>query len=227
MVDLTLPTPGPLCYYADPFEAIPVRAGSFVGSVAEGGSVNHAEVRFTPHGTGTHTECYGHIVADPEATILRCLKAFRFRAHVLTATPEARGEDRIITLAAIQDHLPAEGEIDALILRSLPNDLGKHTANYSGTNPPYLEEALGHRLVALGIHHILVDLPSVDKEVDGGKLAFHHAFWQVLPGKAIRKDATITELIFVPDTVPDGPCTVNIAPAAWALDAAPSRIWID
>lgn len=227
MVDLTLPTPGPLCYYADAFEARPVRAGSFVGSVAEGGSVNHAEVRFTPHGTGTHTECYGHIVADPQATILNCLTRFRFSALLLSATPEQIGEDRVLTLASLESRLPAASQIEALILRSLPNDLGKRTTDYSGTNPPYLEDALAHRLVELGIRHLLVDLPSVDKEVDGGKLAFHHAFWQVLPGKTIRNDATITELIFVPDTVSDGPYTVNIAPAAWALDAAPSRIWID
>ena len=227
MHDLTLTTPGPLCYYADPFEAKPVVAGSFIGLVAHGGSVNHAEVRFTPHGTGTHTECYGHISARPDATIDLCLTRFRFKGMLLSVEPERVGEDRVVTLASLENRLPAAGLVEALVLRTLPNNPSKLTTNYSGQNPPYLEAALAHRLVSLGILHLLVDLPSVDREEDGGALAFHRAFWQTEGSGPLRSQATITELIYVPDAVADGPWQVCIAPAKWKLDAAPSRVWLE
>jgi kynurenine formamidase len=225
--DITLPTPGPLCYYAAPFAAEPVRAGSFVGSVAEGGPVNHKEVRFAPHGTGTHTECYGHISADPEAVITNCLKEFRFDGLLVSVTPEVVGDDFCITLVSLLPYSDALKGKKALVLRTLPNLEAKRTRDYSGTNPPYLDSLVATFLVGLGIDHILVDLPSVDKEVDGGALSFHRQFWQTDGPAPLRKHATITELIFVPDAVADGPYTVFIAPAAWALDAAPSRIWLE
>jgi hypothetical protein len=40
---------------------------------------------------------------------------------------------------------------------------------YSHTNPPYLEEAAALSLRKLN-KHLLIDLPSVDKEKDEGKL---------------------------------------------------------
>ncbi len=226
MHDITLTSPGALCYYADPFSADPVRAGDWVGSVAECGTVNHKEIRFTPHGTGTHTECYGHISADPEATIDKCLTRFQFAATLITAAPEQVGRDQVVTLASVAARLPQPGLKEAVIFRTLPNDTAKAVRNYSGTNPPYLEPALAHRLVALGIDHLLVDLPSVDPEIDGGKLLFHKAFWQTEGPAPLRRHATITELVFVPSHVPDGAYTVFIAPAKWALDAAPSRVWL-
>ena len=48
----------------------------------------------------------------------------------------------------------------------------------------------------------LVDLPSVDREVDGGRLEAHHAFWG-LPDNP-RHHCTITELVYVPSNAPDG-----------------------
>ena len=225
--DITLATPGPLCYYADAFEAKPVRVGNFLGSVAEGGSVNHSEVRFTPHGTGTHTECYGHISADPEATLDRCFLGFKYRGCLLSIEPEKRGEDSVVTRALVQAALMGKTAVEALVIRTVPNTEHKRTQDYSGTNPPYLEENLATYLVELGVQHLLVDLPSVDKEVDGGALAFHRQFWQVDGPLPLRKTATITELIYVPSSVKDGLYDVYIAPALWKLDAAPSRIWLE
>ena len=36
----------------------------FVGNINNGGSCNLETITFTPHGNGTHTECYGHISLD-------------------------------------------------------------------------------------------------------------------------------------------------------------------
>lgn len=42
--------------------------------------------------------------------------------------------------------------------------------------------------------HLLLDLPSVDREQDGGKLLAHNAFWNT--SKNVRYGCTISEMIF-------------------------------
>ena len=71
------------------------------------------------------------------------------------------------------------------------------------------------------MRHLLLDLPSVDPEHDGGALAAHKAFWG-LPDRP-RHGATITELIAVPDTAEDGLYLLNLQTAALENDASPSR----
>ena len=76
-------------------------------------------------------------------------------------------------------------------------------------------------LVRKGIKHLLIDLPSVDRERDQGKLLSHNAFWDT-EGK-MRLDATITELIFVPNKIDDGTYFLNIQIAPFENDASPSK----
>ena len=73
----------------------------------------------------------------------------------------------------------------------------------------------------LEVKHLLVDLPSVDREEDKGELAFHHAFWDV-PNKP-NLERTITELIFVENKIPDGKYLLEIQMAPFENDASPSR----
>ena len=68
---------------------------------------------------------------------------------------------------------------------------------------------------------MLIDLPSVDKEQDGGALAFHHAFWNV-PDKP-QTNKTITELIYVPNEASDGLYLLELQLSNFTNDAAPSR----
>jgi hypothetical protein len=72
-----------------------------------------------------------------------------------------------------------------------------------------------------GIDHLLLDLPSVDREVDGGALAAHRAFWNYPENP--RMKATITELIYVPSKVQDGQYFLNLQVAPIENDASPSR----
>ena len=74
---------------------------------------------------------------------------------------------------------------------------------------------------AAGVKHWLCDVPSVDREDDGGHLLAHHAWWHY--PEAPRTDATITELIFVPDEAADGLYLLNLQVAPIESDAAPSR----
>ena len=229
-LDISLPlAPGEQqvnCFWAEPVQVETIRVGSFVGSVALGGSTNYQRVHLTPHGNGTHTECYGHISADPAATLDRCLRRYLFVARLVSvqARPQANG-DEVILLEDVRRELEggpfARLRPEALVLRTLPNHRRKRTQQYSGTNPTYLEPALAAYLAEQHIEHLLLDLPSVDREEDGGQLLAHHAFWQ-FPA-ATRHAATITELIFVPDEVEDGLYLLNLQVTSLQLDASPSK----
>ncbi|MGD1840396.1 MAG: cyclase family protein [Thermonemataceae bacterium] len=210
----------PNCYYATPPSFETIKMDGFIGSVQAGGSCNYRKIAFTPHGNGTHTECYGHIAAHPEATIDRCLKNFWFLAVLITVTPTLQGNDGLITLEHFLEQMPEE-TVEAVVIRTLPNPTEKLQRQYSGSNPPYLAASIANWLVDRHVVHLLVDLPSVDKEVDGGALAFHKAFWQY--PIATREEATITELIYVPDTVIDGLYLLNLQVANIQTDASPSR----
>ena len=69
--------------------------------------------------------------------------------------------------------------IDALIIRTIPNTKNKINKNYSNTNPPYFSEKAVKYLVEIGIQHLLIDLPSIDKEKDGGSLIAHKLFCKI------------------------------------------------
>ncbi|HMK07274.1 MAG TPA: hypothetical protein VK476_07070, partial [Flavobacterium sp.] len=78
-----------------------------------------------------------------------------------------------------------------------------------------------------GIEHLLIDLPSVDKEHDEGKLLAHKAFWNVTNVNELNDDArlnaTITEMIFVADNVKDGSYLLNLQIVSFENDASPSK----
>jgi hypothetical protein len=78
-----------------------------------------------------------------------------------------------------------------------------------------------------GIQHLLIDLPSVDKEHDEGKLLAHKAFGNVKNVNHLNPDArlnaTITEMIFVNEEVKDGSYLLNLQIASFENDASPSK----
>ncbi|MCS6821924.1 MAG: cyclase family protein [Microscillaceae bacterium] len=208
------------CYYAEPIRFQTYRIGNFVGSVAEGGSCNYQKISLTPHGNGTHTECYGHISADKEATIQNCLQQFLFFAQLVSVVPIFQNGDSIITLSQIEPLLTAPMP-EALIIRTLPNTPEKLHKKYSNTNPTYLESAVCEFLAKKDVKHLLLDVPSADKEKDGGKLLAHKSFWQF--PNAIRKSCTITELVYVNNDIPDGNYLLNLQIISLQTDASPSK----
>ena len=225
--DLSLPlvagAEGPAAWYVGPPTMEPVRANGWVGAVAEGGSVNFRDVAFNPHGHGTHTECVGHITQVVHSVNDVELPTF-MPALVISLQPDARDGDLVFPASALRERvesLAKQGEAVALVVRTLPNDPAKRLKNWSNTNPTYFEAEGLAFLADFGVDHLLVDLPSVDREEDGGALAGHRAFWQV-EGQ-IRMHATITEFTFVPDEVTDGWYALNLQTAAFVNDATPSR----
>jgi arylformamidase len=205
---------------ADPVKIEPVRAGDWVGEVVSGASVNFRNISFNPHGNGTHTECVGHISKE-NYSINQGLKEFFFIAELISILPdELPGGDLVITEKHIQTCL-GDKKPEALVIRTISNPASKMDMQYSGTNPPYLTAGAMQYIVSLGIKHLLIDLPSVDKEHDGGKVAAHHIFWNYPAASETSK--TITELIYVPNTVLDGSYLLNLQIASFENDATPSK----
>tara|TARA_R110002073_G_scaffold336208_1_gene530995 strand:- start:144957 stop:145688 length:732 start_codon:yes stop_codon:yes gene_type:complete len=188
-------------------------------SVAKKDPVNFNAIDFNPHAHGTHTECVGHITKEFHS-INKNLKQFFFLAEVVTVAPEKMAGDFVISKKQMQFVL-GNKKREAIVIRTIPNTVEKLSANYSNTNPPYLLEEAVVYLKEKGIEHLLIDLPSIDREKDGGKLAAHNAFWNT-KGK-IRFEATITELIFVPNHIVDGKYFLNLQIAPFENDATPSK----
>jgi kynurenine formamidase len=228
-LDISLPlsdtSENPRAWYVDAPEFEPVRANGYIGSIKEGGSVNFRNIFFNPHGHGTHTECLGHITEEIYS-INDTMKTFMCVAQLVSITPKKKlfmendEQDDMITIDQLKS-LEIKSNVEALILRTMPNEASKKHKNYSSTNPPYLDVKCIEFFNKHKIKHLLIDTPSVDRESDGGALAFHHAFWGVPDN--LNFDRTITELIFVEDEIFDGTYILDLQVAPFENDAAPSR----
>ncbi|WP_396144293.1 cyclase family protein [Flavobacterium sp.] len=224
-IPLTNTDANPIAWYIEKPEIEPVQFGNWIGKVSEGSSTNFNTIFFNPHGHGTHTECLGHITRE-FYSINQCLKKFFFTAELISITPEEMGVDRIITKSQIE--LALNGKTpEAIVIRTLPNLESKKHQNYSKTNPPYLAEEAATYIREIGIQHLLIDLPSVDREEDEGKLLAHKAFWNVKNVAELNPDArltcTITEMIFVENEIQDGSYILNLQIASFENDASPSK----
>jgi arylformamidase len=231
----------PNAYGVEKASSVPCRAGTLVGDTREGGSCNFEQYTFIPHCTGTHTECVGHITNE-RISVRDCLQDVFMTAVLISVEPESVREtgdtyasepdenDRLITQKSLEIQNPKSKirNPSALVVRTLPNDDGKLTKEYGAYVPPYFSNEALEYIVAAGIRHLLVDLPSIDRIFDAGKLSNHRKFWKIADGKfetneKSRTDATITEFIYVPAAFEDGVYLLNLQIAPFASDAAPSR----
>lgn len=203
---------------APPPERKAYAAGDFIGDVNQGGSCNCEVYVINPHCSGTHTECIGHITAEP-VFVHEVLQDALMAATVISVMPEPQANgDLAITRASVECRVSSGECGSALIIRTLPNDASKRTHNYNvPAMPPYFSAEAMEFIVSFGVKHLLVDVPSVDRLDDGGKLANHRIFWRDAP------ERTITELIYVPSEVKDGNYLLNLQIAPIMADVAPSR----
>ncbi len=206
-------------WYVNPPVIKPESSGKWVATVKDGACVNFNNIYFNPHAHGTHTECVGHITEQVHS-INKNLKQFFFLAEVITVAPEYLEGDLVISKKQIQFAL-GNKKRDALVIRTIPNTKDKLSKQYSNTNPPYLLKEAAVYLREKEVKHLLIDLPSVDKEKDDCQLLAHNAFWNTKG--TIRFDATITEFIYVPNDVEDGAYFINIQIAPFENDATPSK----
>lgn len=210
----------PNAYGAPLYEATPVRSGDFIGSLEAGSPVNFFNIALNPHGNGTHTECVGHILSGPYS-LRDSMRESLFVAELISVQPERTevGQGKGVTKAQLEPLI--RHNTDVLIVRTMPNEEDKKYRKYTGTNPPWFSKSAMAWIAEMGYQHLLTDLPSVDPEVDGGALAGHKAFW-IVQG-IVRTQCTITELIYVPENVPDGLYLLDLHTVALDLDVSPAR----
>lgn len=222
--DLSIPLdphgPQSGAYGAPPATARPYSGDGFTLDTRRGGPVNCDVLTLTPHCNGTHTESVGHITRERFPLTAAHLPLFA-PCFVVSVAPAGR-EIRREHLAQLPN------ELKALVVRTLPNDASKRVRQWENDTTPYFTPEALRAIRARGVNHLLVDLPSLDPLYDGGALAAHRVFWDVPPGsqelpseEARRR--TVTELIFVPDDVPDGAYLLSIHAPNIIADAVPSR----
>ena len=234
----------PSFFVATPASSEPLRIGGFTGSVANGASCNCAVHSLAPHCHGTHTECIGHVTRNP-VTVASLTPVAPCVALVVSVRPEpfgaaaaalpgrhAAADDLVIRRAALTVAASAwlAAPFTAVVIRTLPNGTDKRHRAYSGSPSPapyFLPEAM-QWLVERRIDSLVVDLPSLDRADDGGRLAAHREYWGLPPGsddaaQASRGQALVTELAYVPDAVADGLYLLDLQVPAFGADAAPSR----
>lgn len=232
-IDLSVSTgvngDNPNAFFIDSARFEPIRVGSFVGSVREGGSANCEVLTLCAHGNSTHTECVGHI-SENRIAVPDVWKHGFHVAQLVTVVPDASGR---VSLEQIQS-MDWKENLGAVVFRSMPNGDWKRTHNWSGTGAPYFASSALRFLAEIGIQHLLTDFPSVDPEEDNGQLEAHHAWWgvqyrsesdfkQQVSLDNLRSSATITELIYVPNFVKDGLYLLQIQLPNLMTDAVPSR----
>jgi arylformamidase len=223
----------PRHFGAPPASSTAFRTDGFEGEVVLGASCNCRSITLIPHCNGTHTESVSHLTLQQEA-LHRIVPFAPIPAVLLTVPPRnardttddtdpppQRG-DWVLTrgdlLSAWEPHVSFAAK--ALLLRTSAD---AHTAN-----PPYLSRQFMRELVARGIEHLVVDLPSVDRSQDEGRLTAHRIFFGLPPdstdrSQAIRPRCTITEFAHFPAQLRDGPCALQLQLPAFTGDAVPSR----
>jgi len=218
-----------------------VETGKFVGDTRRGGSCNFEQYTFIPHCNGTHTESVGHI-SNERISIHNTLKDPFIPSTLITVNlenatfskenykPDKGQDDMFITKKAISDALRNSKQefLNGLIIRTLPNDDSKKTRAYMKNPPPFFSLEAMEYISGLGVQHLLVDLPSLDRTFDEGLLTAHRIFWGISPkthhiNKQNHSSKTITEMIYVPDNVKDGEYILNLQIADFVADASPSR----
>lgn len=242
-IDISIPLrfngPQPNAYGVEPASSEACEYGSLVGDTRRGGSCNFERYTFIPHCSGTHTECLGHVTKD-RISVRDSLQDTIMTARLVSVQPIKASEsaesysvgfgehDHVITRAALAALQPGR-ENEALIVRTLPNSDDKLTGAYCESNiPPYFTSDAMRYIADGGCKHLLVDTPSIDRLFDDGKLLNHRIFWNIEEGSfevgsETRTTSTITELIYVPNDVPDGEYLLNLQIAPFESDCSPSR----
>jgi len=199
----------------------PFAVPGFSGSVATGASCNCNVITLIPHCNGTHTECVGHLTAEridahrvaPKGLVPAVLITVDPTDKTQESTdPEPQPGDKLVTREALESSWPRDYEPQAVVIRT--------------TDDSYLTREAAEFLVARGIEHLVVNLPSIDRAHDEGRLTAHRVFFGLAPratSAATRPQATVTEFANIPPEVPDGPYLLEIQVPAIAGDAVPSR----
>ena len=220
----------PSHFGANAAERKPMRSGGFIGDVSQGGSCNAFEITINPHCNGTHTETSWHLTEHGPSTYEKVSRPFYLSA-LITVTPQLLGEEsysvkiqpdeQVITRKSIEFGLKNFSIVpEAIVIRTLPNPQDKKSRSWSEQGSfPFLTIEAAELLVELGVHHLIVDVPSVDRSDDDGKLAVHKKFFA-------GSGQTVSEMAFISDKIEDGVYALRYGVISMENDASPSSIYL-
>ena len=201
-------------------------------NVDKGAGCNVPLINMNIHCCGTHTETSNHIFKNGPY-ISEILDTNHIPSQLISIEPrlcldenyhtKINENDKVITKEQIKQKIePVNNfELKSLIIRTLPNHNDKIIKNYNNENHAFLSNDAISYIKEIGIKHLLIDTPSIDKYDDNGKLGNHKIFF--LNEKEIPNNNTITEFVFIPDNCKDGNYFLNLGIPKFNLDAAPSR----
>ena len=246
-IDLDFSDTQPRHFGAPAATSRPYSVPGFSGSVEHGASCNCQVLTLNPHCNGTHTECVGHLTRERvdahkvvpfglTPALLLSVEPVAASASDESTEPTPQPHDLLVSRRSLEDRWrkiappgkAAALEPRALVIRTLPNAPAKLHQDYSNLTPPYLSRDAAEWLVQRGIEHLVVDLPSIDRSHDEGRLTAHRIFFGLPRGstalsQATRAGSTITELAYIPDTAADGQYLLELQVPALGGDAVPSR----
>jgi arylformamidase len=240
-MDLNFSKEQPRHFGAPPASTRPFAVPGFSGAVEQGASCNCHVLTLIPHCNGTHTECVGHLTREAldahrvvplgfVPALLVSIEPANARTSGESTEPIPKPTDTLITRQALEKAWPHATcfEPRALVIRTLPNPTSKQHQDYTNQTPPYLSREAAELLVERGVEHLVVDLPSIDRSHDEGRLTAHRIFFGLPRGDttlahASRANATVTELAFIADPVADGLYFLELQVPALGGDAVPSR----
>lgn len=192
--------------------------GSFIGDVSKGGSCNVENLQISPHGNGTHTEGVGHVHINHQS-ILSNYKKYFYLAQLISVEPNHNNQLESSSFINL-----LMNEIEAVIVRTIPNNPDKLIADYAKFSTPFFsKDCISFFNSYENLKHIITDLPSLDKS-DDPNLTAHKLWFLNQKDYSPILDKFITELVFIPNHVPDGLYLANISPMPAETDATPSSV---
>tara|TARA_Y100001970_G_C14021868_1_gene743962 strand:+ start:124 stop:924 length:801 start_codon:yes stop_codon:yes gene_type:complete len=204
-----------------------------IWSTKDGAPCNIPIIDLNIHCGTTHSECRSHITKE-SLTISEVIKDFFIPSILLSVEPQDtinnetyhcnfNNKDSIITERLLKKHLELyKGKsIKAIIIRTLPNIENEVLSkDYNKEHNPFFSNEAILYIKSLGIEHLIVDIPSIDRFDDGGNLGNHQIFWGLTD---IPNNNTITELAFISNEIKDGFYILSLNVSNINLDASPCR----
>jgi kynurenine formamidase len=165
-------------FYLPTFESTPVKIHGFVGDVSAGGSCNVNLLSFTPHNL-THIEMSSHISHHGASLDQRPLEFSSGILQVIDISEDTT-KDKLVTKRMIAKKVSSQLPFTMLGLKTSLS-LRNSDPTFSGTDPLALAPETTKFISTKykNVHTLILDLPSADKEEDGGKLLAHRNFFEI------------------------------------------------
>ena len=199
--------------------------------INKGAGCSVPKITMNVHCCGTHTETAAHVYKDSH--YISEIDNLNFiPSQLITLTPKNNSTeqyhvkidqgDKLITRDIIRDAIDIHSKcLRGIIIRTEPNEEDKKYRNYNKTKHPFFTNDAINYIKGLGVRHLVVDTPSIDRFDDGGHLYNHKIFFTDNEHK--KNKNTITELAYIPNSCIDGEYLLSIGVPSFKLDAAPSR----